>query len=53
MHDAVSSFSVVCFPVEEEERRIWEVLRSMRRGIVEQMSTHRDRSVQAVVKASM
>ncbi len=51
--DVVYSFFEICYPVEEEEWRIWEVLRSMRRGSVEQVNTHGDLRTRAVVKASV
>lgn len=49
--DVVCSFSVVCYPVEEEERLTWGVRSNMRReSVVEQMKPHRDVERRAVVK---
>ena len=48
----VCSFSVVCYPVEEEEKRTLGVRSSMEGGSVdEQMKPHRDSRTRAVVKA--
>lgn len=48
----VCSFSVVCYPVEEEEKRTLGVRSSMRReSVAEQMELHRDSQTRAVVKA--
>ena len=48
----VCSFSEVCYPVEEEEKRTLGVRSSMRReSVVEQMKLHRDLQRGAVVKA--
>lgn len=47
----VCSFSGVCYPVEEEEKRTLGVRNSMRReSVVEQMKLHRDLQTRAVVK---
>lgn len=46
----VCSFSVVCYPVEEEERRALGVRSRMRRERFEQMKLHRDLRTRAVVK---
>lgn len=46
------SFSAVCYPVEEEEKRTLGVKSSRRReSVAEQMRPHRDLRVRAVVKA--
>lgn len=48
----VCSFSVVCYPVEEEEKRTLGVRSSMRReNVVAWMKLHRDLQTRAVVKA--
>lgn len=47
----VCSFSAVCYPVEEEEKRTLGVRSRMRRERVEQMRLHRDWQTGAVVKA--
>lgn len=47
----VCSFSVVCYPVEEEEKRTLGVRSSKRReNVVEWMTLHRDLQTRAVVK---
>ena len=49
-HDAVYSSFVVCYPEEQEERRILGVKNSMRRGSVEQVNTHMDLRIRAAEK---
>ena len=48
--DGVYSSFAVCYPVEEEERRISGVKSSMRRGSAEPVNTHRDSRTRAVVR---